>query len=909
MKLRPIIVLITAAIFVFSSIACAGLGEFTKVAENEYLELYVNYQNTEIAVKDLQMGSIWYSNPPERNKVEKIARGINKDKLSALFSLSYYTPNDHLIQINSYNDSVVYQQFDFTQLENGIKVSYTLGKEWADDAYIPIMINKESFEELILSKIENKQEQKFVHDSYDLVILEEKPADYERISVIRLDKEAIFRNYSLAAPGQSLNASTKRRIIESVLDQVAKANNLRDRFQVKFENLPQGLLEPTYVLRSDLLIWDYEDLAKIIKETGFTPFQTSEEHIDYGIAPPVHNELIFKVPVVYELEGDNLVVTVLAEEIQYPQNIVGETGKVSYPIYQFDLLEYFGAPDINQKDGYIFVPDGTGALISLSNGKLSAGTFDSPVYGIDESLSVTTAEPNIGEQIYLPVFGIVHKDTALFGMIEAGESFARIRADIAGKRHSYNYVHPRFTILPKAEARLQGKIPGGTRITTMNIYQAKQYSGDFRIRYKFLSGEAATYVGLAKYYQDFLFSQGLLKKNNVAADVPFVVQAIGGISAKKSFLGFPRTEIIPLTRFNELDKILTELNANGVSNIYLKYSGWLTGGMHRGITSTVDLENALGSNKEFNELTKKFAVQGVKFFPEVSFLNAYPSPMERLFKSGCFTNTLTREVGLIYAYDPVTGERIRGSERYLISPAVLPRLISSFINDYPKYSLNGIAFEYLGNQLSSNFEQKPEKLINREQAKEIIVQQLQYVKEHNLAVTVNGGHLYTLPYADIILNLPEGGSGYTITDEHIPFYQIVVHGYVPYAYQPINIASVPTNTLLKIVETGAIPSFLWTYNDSSLAKNTDFDYIYNTQYKLSFESAVELYKRINPILSQIQDQRIVNHLFLTKGVYQTVYENGLSFIVNYNDTPVTISGIEVLAQDFIVRELHEKGGD
>lgn len=37
--------------------------EFCKVADNEYLELYINPKTAEISVKDLGSSVVWYSNP------------------------------------------------------------------------------------------------------------------------------------------------------------------------------------------------------------------------------------------------------------------------------------------------------------------------------------------------------------------------------------------------------------------------------------------------------------------------------------------------------------------------------------------------------------------------------------------------------------------------------------------------------------------------------------------------------------------------------------------------------------------------------------------------------------------------------------------------------------------------------
>ena len=38
----------------------------------------------------------------------------------------------------------------------------------------------------------------------------------------------------------------------------------------------------------------------------------------------------------------------------------------------------------------------------------------------------------------------------------------------------------------------------------MPVYQARPYQGDFVIRYAFLSGEDANYMGMANYYRSYL---------------------------------------------------------------------------------------------------------------------------------------------------------------------------------------------------------------------------------------------------------------------------------------------------------------------------------------------------------------------------------------------------------------------
>ena len=74
------------------------------------------------------------------------------------------------------------------------------------------------------------------------------------------------------------------------------------------------------------------------------------------------------------------------------------------------LLENFGAASA-QENGYLFVPDGSGALIYYNNGKTSRQSYTAQVYGADWSvnfLSDQKPEYDTNLSIKLPVFGAVN---------------------------------------------------------------------------------------------------------------------------------------------------------------------------------------------------------------------------------------------------------------------------------------------------------------------------------------------------------------------------------------------------------------------------------------------------------------------------------------------------------------------
>ena len=129
----------------------------------------------------------------------------------------------------------------------------------------------------------------------------------------------------------------------------------------------------------------------------------------------------------------------------------------------------------------------------------------------------------------------------------------------------------------------------------------------------------------------------------------------------------------------------------------------------------------------------------------------------------------------------------------------------------------------------------------------------------------------------------------------------MVHG-LPYAGRPINLAAHVQDAFLKMIETGAYPYFIGSFQDSSAVKDTRFANLYSLHYNDWLELAAEMYQRANSALNDVQNLRIVDYRKLADNVFQTVYENGRAIIVNYNEEPVQVKNWQVGAKDFIVLE-------
>jgi len=133
----------------------------------------------------------------------------------------------------------------------------------------------------------------------------------------------------------------------------------------------------------------------------------------------------------------------------------------------------------------------------------------------------------------------------------------------------------------------------------------------------------------------------------------------------------------------------------------------------------------------------------------------------------------------------------------------------------------------------------------------------------------------------------------------IPFYQIAVHGIVPYYGWPGNLRSEPQREYLKNIEYGAMPLFELTKRDSSLLKEAErYNILFSSELSIWEDTVVEEFKVQGVTMGYLQDIAIVDHKVLDTDVFQTEFEDGSKVIVNYRDRAWTNGEVEVGALDF-----------
>ena len=112
----------------------------------------------------------------------------------------------------------------------------------------------------------------------------------------------------------------------------------------------------------------------------------------------------------------------------------------------------------------------------------------------------------------------------------------------------------------------------------------------------------------------------------------------------------------------------------------------------------------------------------------------------------------------------------------------------------------------------------------------------------------------------------------------------------------------PDELFLKEIEYGASPYFLLTARDSSLTKETKFDYLIRTKYSMYKQDVFDQHIIFKGIFDSLVNSYIVGHQEVMDDLFETTYDNGTKIYVNYNNDEIEYLGNIIDARSYLVLE-------
>lgn len=600
----------------------------------------------------------------------------------------------------------------------------------------------------------------------------------------------------------------------------------------------------------------------------------------------------FQIPLEYRLVDDYV-------EVSIPVCGIVENGGGS--IFKIEMLRNFAAAD-NTEDGYIVVPNADGSVINFNNGKTTANNYSQYVYGIDP-LSADYLVVENTDNASMALYAMCKEDTTILATIEDGASLATISAGISGKINNYNYVYTTFIIRGSETLEMFGTTGNEA---SLPVVEPSPYDSMLTVRYSFLDEEHQGYNGVANYYRDRLIAEGVLTPDESNGDdIKLYYDVIAGVTMTESFLGKQYDSLTAMTTFDQAQKMAQALADAGLTEQVMNLQGWFNDGYYHDVADRIWVNLKLGGKSGLEDLTQAVEALGGSLYVDVAFQKVsydskrfqYQNEASKYYASGYAASfgqvnpvTLRQTSSLGYSetlYD-------------LISPKFLVRYVGKFADRIEKYDVTGISLRDLGSVLQSD--KKRTETIDREAALDVVQAQLEILGNTGKKLMLSQANDYTWSVASDIINLPLADNDYVLIDYNIPLYEMIVHGCIDYCGEVYNLADVSSNDrlILTMLEYGACPHFVFTWENTSGMKYSGLNGLYSTTFSVWKDEAVSVYETVNNVLSRVNGATMTEHRVISDNVRAVRYSNGITIYVNYGSADVTVDGLTVPALGYAI---------
>lgn len=559
----------------------------------------------------------------------------------------------------------------------------------------------------------------------------------------------------------------------------------------------------------------------------------------------------------------------------------------AYLLANVTFAPFFGAVCGDSLPGYLFVPDGCGALIRFLRPRSYLAGYEKRIYGADLGIdainSAYTGAANTASEeqnASLPLFGVTHGEgqNAFLAVAEQGQEYGTIVAEPAGLICDYNRAHIRFVYrqmyeqpVSRVGVGIQTLQPGRNRVNPA-------------ITYYFLTGEDAGYVGMARTFRSLLEEDGQLSRDRLEGEVPLRVDFLAA-DRKKQFLGsstFTATSEELLRRAGE------ELREGGVAGLQLGLVGWQKGGLN-GYRKTGGKSRTV-----YGALSGLQDIQGLWLA-----LQPYSARNGQLDKRGEGAISLSQELIGRKRTDRTGAQETWLGDIYYLKPEKASEALLRQTEALAEANWGGHLLLQEMNLLYGEYLSGEE--TDRSRAREIQEETAEALAAEFGRLTMTCPNSFLFDSMGGYDQIPMVNSQFLYETDTVPFLQMVLSGkielYAPYS----NLSFFSSSDILKMIDYNTSPTFLLTEKDNYALRETASAGLTSTGYEDWKSSVEETWEQVSPILEKTRGQQWMDRLTPETGLVINRYETG-SVYVNYNSEDRTLEGILIPAGTAVWRE-------
>lgn len=574
----------------------------------------------------------------------------------------------------------------------------------------------------------------------------------------------------------------------------------------------------------------------------------------------------FKIPILINLVEDGFKVSILSQGLE-------EYG--DYSIVGIDLMPFFSAVQ-DQTPGYFFYPDGSGAIMNFTDHSHKNEKSKSYyVYGdIEDYEHMKGYFEESTPEVMLPVFGAKVEDSGYLAIITSGEENSKITINPSNNIIDVNYMYSQFIYR-------RGFDDPRVKTKSMKTYVEQREHVDFSVVYKILEEEDSDYSGMARVYRDYLVETGQLVQKDRDEAYPLSLDIFMGIIEEGMLLNKFQT----VTTFEQAQSMLEGLAEEQVNDLEVQLKGWTKSGYYSE-PKQFPVNKSVGGEEGLKALSNYALNNDIELYLEANFLEA------RGEQKG-----YSKRDDVIY-----TGNRMILTDKentvFLLSPEVVRANYETFIEKANHYNLHGLSLYGMGKTVYYNYNTK--NTVSISTCKEEWGRILEDNNNTFTSTITQGGNQYVLPYVDKVTQIAHEDIGYQFTSESVPFYQMVVHGYVDYIGQQGNLSNNLDRLKLKWIEYGYLPYFELTWESAEKLMYTEYNSLFTSKFEEWKQTVVDIYKEMEESCKAIRNATMEQHTKLDENVYSMAYSNGTVIYVNYGSQDYKQDQLVVPALGYIV---------
>lgn len=562
---------------------------------------------------------------------------------------------------------------------------------------------------------------------------------------------------------------------------------------------------------------------------------------------------------------------------------ISQTG--AYLVESVGILPCFGCGTA-EDDGYLFIPDGSGALVDFGVDKSGFRAYSQPVYGSDPAYAGDMATSQ-KTPIRLPVFGIQRNGSAFLAEITSGAEAASIEARAPGMVNKQGTVWASFTRIGSGLVTIGESSQGAVKES--KIYQTDNSLVDVaQVDYHLLP-EGGGYTAMAALYKNLLRERGVGAQT--IDKTALYCEFVGGVMRQESFLGFYVHREKTLTTIADIRTAMEELQ---IPETKVVYTEWTSQQIQGKLQTKAAASSKLGGSKQLKALAEELG--GGRLL-----LSYEPLIVEKgswgFWKYLDAARRIGGELNKLYSYKPSTLYIDKEKPlAYLLRTERWDKTFTPFLRSFTEqYTGAELYSATLANTLFTDFDKKH--FTTRTQVAQAVTDRLAASQQ---SWTLREPNAYALPYTQTVTEVPVTSSGFDLFTRDVPFYTLALDGLINKTIPAVNQNGDSRFMLLKALETGSNLYFRFTCQDPETLTYTVQDCLYYSAFSGWKEEVKSLYAEYAAVTKQVDDAEITGHRWVTEKVYETIYDNGVRIFVNYGDSPVTAESIEIPAMGYVV---------